>query len=211
MSNFCLIAFIPSIILVIWLFIEIRKYAIVSKNYKSAKISWKKLEKQKSSYYPEEDMVDSIPSSHSYRRRPGPNRPRRKSDFLDYEIDNDYDHSRRPSYDYGYERSYDGDNLPPKRRGSRGYEPLNEAHDSYPEYNDYYSSPSDQMDYGREVDQRLKRKPRNKSRKRLERPSRKKRYGRGSVKNKKIRSKKSISQKQKVKQHIDDSEPIDWD
>ena len=60
MSTFCLIAYIPCIILVIWLLIEFRKFIIVSKRLKNAEKAWDKLIDKRSRQRSKERFIETI-------------------------------------------------------------------------------------------------------------------------------------------------------
>ncbi len=190
MSNFCLIAFIPSILLVIWLLIEVRKYVLVNKNYRSAEHAWRKDQELKSHYYSDNELVQSIPpkpSSRVYARGLGEGYDgdetagsKEHSDFLDYEVDDGY----RPDYgyDYNYEYAPEGrmEVSPGGRRGKR-----KPVYDDYTA-DDYYSSSYEQEEY----DYPIKRIKRSKSSRRR-RPEKQMRDQREQNKKKRKRTKRT--------------------
>jgi hypothetical protein len=96
MSTFCLIAYIPCIILVIWLLIEFRKFIIVSKRLKNAEKAWDKLIDKRSRQRSKERFIETIP----------PPPPRRYSEYSTLErhpMHEEDDFYPAPSRDYDYD------------------------------------------------------------------------------------------------------------
>jgi hypothetical protein len=71
MDTFCLIAFIPCILIAIWLLIELRKYVGVSKKLSVVKKRYHKYKDQDDQwgYETEDDYVQSIPPPQTTQRR----------------------------------------------------------------------------------------------------------------------------------------------
>lgn len=100
MSTFCLIAYIPCIILVIWLLIEFRKFIIVSKRLKNAEKAWDKLIDKRSRQKSKERFIETIPPPPP-RRYPEDSSPER---YPMYDGDDFYPAPSR-SYDYDSDRT----------------------------------------------------------------------------------------------------------
>ena len=140
MDNFCLIAFIPSIFLTIWLLIEIRKYIISKKKLKIISTRWEHYQDRdtKWGYETEDDYIQAIPTARSTttyghgcerdRARPGAGRgygPDYYDDYYEDQYDS-YEPERGP-YPQRPRKSRDS-----KRPRSR---------DPYYENEDYYLRP----------------------------------------------------------------------
>jgi hypothetical protein len=214
MSNFCLIAFIPSIILVIWLLIEVRKYVRVNKKFKFAKLAWRKEQELKSRYHSDDEMVQSIPPARGSRVYAGGLRGRygegeevgskEHSDFLDYEVDDGYSTDYDYGYDYASERQID------YGRGGRRARRM-PVYDEYAT-DDYYSTSYEQEDY----DYPVKRVRKPKGKRRLSREKRVSKRGRKAPpefrrgKRRPKRGRKKRSPPPSYSSSYDD-EQIDWD
>ena len=130
MSTFCLIAFIPCIILVVLLFVELRKFIVVNKKFKIVKRSWERLQKRKSATRERDGFVESIPPPppdyHDSHPAPSPV-------FIDYdERDISYSRTRQrrakplrtrrradPEYDSSYYDDHARDHLYDEESGYR--------------------------------------------------------------------------------------------
>jgi hypothetical protein len=123
MDNFCLLAYIPSIILTIWLLIELRKFIIVRKRLKHTEETWNKVQQQRSKKKSDEHFIETIPppppheysddySSSSTRRPPAP-----EYSSTDYESEDYYEPSTRAPPSRPHRRT--GRGRKPKPMGKR--------------------------------------------------------------------------------------------
>jgi hypothetical protein len=103
MDNFCLLAYIPCIILVVWLFIELRQFMIVSNKLKQTEMIWDRIQNQRNK---EKDkrLIQTIPPP-----------PGHSTEYQDYNTDYYYDYNDQSSYEDSNSRSYDSD-VKPRRR-----------------------------------------------------------------------------------------------
>ena len=60
MDSFCLLAYIPSVILIVWLLIELRKFVIVDHKLKQTEITWNRIQKQRTKTK-DERLIETIP------------------------------------------------------------------------------------------------------------------------------------------------------
>jgi hypothetical protein len=122
MSNFCLLAYIPCIILIIWLLFELRKYINVTKKLKQTEKVYAKVQEQRSKKKAKKQFVETIPppkqpdypsdyssdnyppteEDYDYRTpeptsRRGTRRRRRQREYDDSEYDYDRDYEPRRS------------------------------------------------------------------------------------------------------------------
>jgi hypothetical protein len=171
MSNFCLLAYIPCIILIIWLLFELRKYIIITKRLRKAKIVWANIqaqrEKRKSdkgfietipppppSDYSGEYSRDEYPSSDDYYGYPdrAPRRSRRGPRPLKEDLA--YDDGEYEDWNYDYDKGYSS-GRPPRRAPSRSEAEYDRTlkHDRddrrYDQYNDMKASRRRRSERGR--------------------------------------------------------------
>lgn len=114
MSTFCLLAYIPCIILVIWLFIELRKYVIVTKNLRRTKKVWKKVQAQREKKKSEDQLVETIPPppppeyASDYNPAPGADSYSRLDEDYEYPRDDFRDGGRGSRFGPGSRRTTRG-------------------------------------------------------------------------------------------------------
>ena len=67
MDTFCLLAYIPCIILIIWLLIEIRRFIQVTKKLRQTRVLWQKVQavRSKKSSAESEHFIETIPLPHT--------------------------------------------------------------------------------------------------------------------------------------------------
>ena len=140
MSTFCLIAYIPCIILVVWLLIEFRKFIIVTKRLKNAEKAWDKLVDKRSRQSSKERFIETIPPP-----------PRR------YPEDSSHDQSP----------IYDGDDLYPAQ--SRSYDYDSDRTSRRPSETEHWARPRSNRRKERSIRSRKgRRRPPARERKRYE-------------------------------------------
>jgi hypothetical protein len=195
MNNFCLIAFIPCIILAVWLLVELKKYLVVSKKLKSVEKSWNKIQAQKSSNYEDDsdDFVQSIP----------PPPPKSRSYYGEdiYSTNNHNDST--PGHDYE-DNYYSKEH--PRMKTKRQRRRQRSTYEDYPEYNDYASTQYDRKEH--EVKRKSKRGLRD-IEKKYERPQRRRR--RRIIPSSKKQMKKETTDKTMAHYDNDEEQDVDWD
>ncbi len=115
MSTFCLLAYIPCIIIIVWLIIEIRKFIIVRRRFQHTEYIWNKINEQREKRRDRDSFVETIPT---YPSRPLPD--------YSYERSDDY-YSTEPE-DIDYSRKYSTKRKPHKYHDFEHYEDRNLNH-----------------------------------------------------------------------------------
>jgi len=72
MSTFCLLAYIPCIIIAIWLLVEFRKFLIVNKRLKNIEIAWTRVYEQRKKQKSGTQFIETIPPPQAPRYPPVP-------------------------------------------------------------------------------------------------------------------------------------------
>ena len=104
-----MLAYIPSIILVVWLLIEIRKFVIVSKDLRQTEAAWDKLERHREKQQVKDRSVESTPPQPDYY-------PEKRFGQYDYEYDSNSYPAPIPSH--SRQRAKSRGHRPPPRRNT---------------------------------------------------------------------------------------------
>ena len=137
MSNFCLLAYIPCIILIIWLLIELRKFVILNRRYTRTSAAWKNIQykrSKRSRKRSKDRYIETIPPPPPDYYEDWSKKDRGKQDFIDYEVDTSYSDAR-----FYRDGTHSKRRTVQDRRASRGNGYPNE-YDEYDEYDEYKKS-----------------------------------------------------------------------